>query len=360
MKKLFFSTLPFALFLINFSGFAQAPPEGINYQAVARDTSGRAISNSLNLKVQFTIWDALTGGTVIFTETHNPLSTNRYGLFTSVIGKVNTLGFSSINWATGNVFLEVEIDTVGGNNYVSMGRTQMVSVPYALYAKTAGSGPIGTTGSTGSTGFAGSTGSTGPTGTNGIMGITGITGSTGTTGVTGSTGSTGMTGATGADLGTHWTLTGNAGTLPGTNFIGTTDNQDFVFQTNGTEKMRVLSGGNVGIGTSTPGTSLELQGAITYTPSTRFIPTSGFLNPVNDGYIRITSGGAININSISSGLKPGQLLIIENANVTFIITVKDNVLTQLDGSGDYAMAPNATLTLIFNGTKWLEVGRGEN
>ncbi|MDP1747587.1 MAG: hypothetical protein Q8L90_18575, partial [Bacteroidota bacterium] len=153
MKKLFFSTIPFALFLINFVGFAQAPPEGINYQAVARDTTGRSISNNNNLKVKFTIWDAITGGTVVFTETHNPVSTNRYGLFTLVIGKLNPAVLSSISWATGNVFLEVEIDTLGGNNYISMGRTQMVSVPYALYAKTAGGGLIGATGFTGSTGF---------------------------------------------------------------------------------------------------------------------------------------------------------------------------------------------------------------
>ncbi|MDO9185143.1 MAG: hypothetical protein Q7W13_03955 [Bacteroidia bacterium] len=269
MKKLFFSTIIFALFLINFVGFAQAPPEGINYQALARDTTGRSISNNNNLKVKFTIWDAITNGTVVFTETHNPVSTNRYGLFTLVIGKVNTTGFSSISWATGNVFLEVEIDTVGGNNYISMGRTQMVSVPYALYAKTAGGGLIGATGYTGSTGFTGSTGATGATGTNGVTGITGVTGSTGTTGtmgITGITGATGMTGATGVDLGTHWTLTGNAGTLPGTNFIGTTDNQDFVLKTNATEKMRVLSSGFVGIGTSSPDVEFEVVSTAQFNP----------------------------------------------------------------------------------------------
>lgn len=250
-------------------GFAQAPPEGINYQAVARDTAGQAISNNINLKVKFTIWNAITGGAIVFTETHNPVSTNRYGLFTLIIGKVNTSGFSSINWATGNVFLEVEIDTVGGTNYTSMGRTQMVSVPYALYAKTAGGGLIGTTGFTGNTGFTGSTGVTGSTGTNGVTGITGVTGSTGTTGttgITGSTGATGMTGATGADLGTHWTLTGNAGTLPGTNFIGTTDNQDFILKTNASERMRVLSNGFVGIGTTVPDAEFEVVSTATFNP----------------------------------------------------------------------------------------------
>lgn len=55
-----------------------------------------------------------------------------------------------------------------------------------------------------------------------------------------------------------WNLLGNSGTLPATNFLGTTDNQDMVFRTNNTEKMRVQAGGNVGISTSTPNSILDL------------------------------------------------------------------------------------------------------
>ncbi len=55
--------------------------------------------------------------------------------------------------------------------------------------------------------------------------------------------------------GTAWLLTGNAGTTPATNFVGTTDAQDFVARTNNTERMRVTTGGNVGIGTPTPNIS---------------------------------------------------------------------------------------------------------
>ncbi|MDO9185142.1 MAG: hypothetical protein Q7W13_03950 [Bacteroidia bacterium] len=288
-EKNFFSIFTFALFLISLESFAQAPPEGINYQAVARDTNGKALSNSVNLKVKFTIWDSISGGTIIFTEPHDPVSTNRYGLFTLVIGKVNTSDFSSINWATGNVFLEVEIDTVGGNNYTSMGRIQMMSVPYALYAKTAGGGLTGITGATGTTGSAGSTGDTGATGVSGTTGATGIsgldgltgvtgvtgatgdigstgatgttgnTGSTGATGSTGSTGDIGSTGATGNDLGTHWTITGNSSTVPATDFIGTTDAVDLVSRTNNIERMRITSAGDIGIGTATPSYKLDVQ-----------------------------------------------------------------------------------------------------
>ncbi len=62
-----------------------------------------------------------------------------------------------------------------------------------------------------------------------------------------------------------WLLQGNTGTNPSVNFIGTTDAADMVVKTNGTERMRVLSGGNVGIGTSTPGTQLEVAGQVKIT-----------------------------------------------------------------------------------------------
>lgn len=61
-----------------------------------------------------------------------------------------------------------------------------------------------------------------------------------------------------------WTLTGNAGTTPATNFIGTTDAQDFVVRTNNTEKMRVESGGDVGIGTNNPAHTLHVQGDVLF------------------------------------------------------------------------------------------------
>ncbi len=126
-------------------------------------------------------------------------------------------------------------------------------------------GAVGITGATGSVGSTGQTGSIGITGYTGAVGATGSTGSTGTAGITGATGAagligvTGASGATGADLGTHWTITGNAGTVAGTNFIGTNDNIDFVVKTNTLEQMRVTSSGNIGIGTALPNSSAKVD-----------------------------------------------------------------------------------------------------
>ena len=55
-----------------------------------------------------------------------------------------------------------------------------------------------------------------------------------------------------AAVGGAWTTIGNPGTTAGTNFLGTTDSQALVFKTNNSETMRILTSGDVGIGTDTP------------------------------------------------------------------------------------------------------------
>jgi Chaperone of endosialidase len=78
----------------------------------------------------------------------------------------------------------------------------------------------------------------------------------------------------GISAGNAWQLLGNAGTTAGTNFIGTTDATDFVIKTNNIEQARILSTGNVGIGTTTPTEKLQVQGNLyvsgkVYNPSDR-------------------------------------------------------------------------------------------
>ena len=168
MKKVL---LLITVLLTSAASFAQAPPEGINYQAVARDNSGAAIM-STTLMVRFTIHDLTVSGLNVYQETHS-VTTNVYGLFTAKIGMGSVVSgtFASVNWGGGNKFLEVEVDDTGtGTAYISMGASQMMSVPYALYAKVSGNGPTGLQGPTGATGDIGPTGPTG-------IGTTGPTGS---------------------------------------------------------------------------------------------------------------------------------------------------------------------------------------
>jgi|GEM_PF-791430 len=217
MKKFTLIILFFLAFLI---ANAQAP-QSFNYQAVARDASGNIIANQI-LAIRISILQGSSSGTLVYQESHNPI-TNQFGLFSIFVGQgIITSGtFSSIIWSSGNYWLQVELDPTGGNSYVVMGSTQLLSVPYALYAETSGTtgvtGPTGPTGSIGDTGLTGPRGATGDTGPQGIQGNTGLTGATGPTGNTGLTGSTGETGPQGiqGNIG----LTGSTGP---TGLIGAT------------------------------------------------------------------------------------------------------------------------------------------
>ena len=76
-----------------------------------------------------------------------------------------------------------------------------------------------------------------------------------------------------------WGLTGNAGTNPATQFIGTTDAQPLAFKTNNVERMRVLTNGNVGIGTNTPSAKLDVDGDIVVRKTT--ISLTGAIDALN-------------------------------------------------------------------------------
>jgi microcystin-dependent protein len=177
-------------------------PNKFNYQAVARNSSGQTLSNA-SLNVRISILDGSTTAASVYSETRN-VTTNQLGLFTIAIGstgaQTTTGNFSTINWATGNKFIKVEIDPLGGNSFVTLGTTELLSVPYALYAVngTPGpQGPIGLTGATGATGPQGATGLTGATGPAGPQGPIGLTGASGATGPQGPIGLTGATGPQG-------------------------------------------------------------------------------------------------------------------------------------------------------------------
>ncbi len=164
-------------------------------------------------------------------------------------------------------------------------------------------GPQGVAGAAGAKGATGSTGVTGPTGANGTNGTTGatgpqgITGATGPQGITGATGpqgATGVTGATGPTNTNAWSLTGNASTTA-SNFVGTTDSKDLIFKTNNTERMRITSSGQIGIGTST-------------VPSSKWLVATNHSNPTftsagNGIGTSFTGGGGFYVKNNTDGLE---------------------------------------------------------
>ena len=119
-------------------GFGQSVPQGINYQAVARDANGDVLMNQI-LTIQFSIISDITTSAVSWQETHT-VSTNIYGLYTAIIGGGATTSvgssaaFDSISWGASNHLLKVELDYGGG--LIDMGTTAFMSVPYALFAET--------------------------------------------------------------------------------------------------------------------------------------------------------------------------------------------------------------------------------
>jgi len=126
------------LLCLTVEAYAQSPST-IPYQAVARNSSGNLLQNQA-VSVRFSIRNGSAGGTVVYQETHSA-STNNLGLFTLNIGQGTPVSgtFASINWGGGSKFAQVELDPAGGSAYVDMGTTQMLSVPYALYAASSGS-----------------------------------------------------------------------------------------------------------------------------------------------------------------------------------------------------------------------------
>jgi hypothetical protein len=197
------TVLLLAAFFVLQSASAQAPQK-MSYQAVVRNASNALVSNA-NVGVKISILQTSSTGIVIYAETHQP-TTNANGLATFEIGggTVESGNFATINWANGPYFIKTETDPTGGTNYTILGTSQLLSVPFALYAASGNPGPQGIQGVSGATGpqgpigLTGATGAQGLPGTNGAVGSTGPQGEQGIQGVPGATGPQGPIGLTGA------------------------------------------------------------------------------------------------------------------------------------------------------------------
>jgi len=327
--------------------FSQAP-EGINYQMVVRNFSNTLITNSpMAIRIQIRQTSAI--GTIVYSERH-PVTTSAQGLVNLVIGGGTVLSgtFSTISWANGPYFACFAIDFSGlsGTNYQDYGSQQLVSVPYALYAKSSGAilnqwqygtgvpasssgvtgnyyydtangniyykqngttwilagNIMGPTGATGQQGTTGATGAQGPQGIQGPAGATGAAGPQGIQGVTGPQGPIGLTGPQGpaGPNGSNGTAVLN-GTTPPTTVIGV--NGDFYINT----ATNILYGPKAG-GTWPAGTSLV--------GPTGPIGTSGATGP--QGPIGLTGATGFISSGSASGNTPywnGTQWVLNSSNI---------------------------------------------
>ncbi len=196
MKKILFSIIISLLMITSFN--AQTTPQGMKYQAVARDLSGEIIANqpiSLKIKLQSDI----NLSQIYYTEVHN-VTTNQFGLFSLVVGQGNIEKgvFNKIPWETENIWIDIAMKTDEEDNYSSVSISKLLAVPYAFHAATASKISDGIE----------------------VKGGSGVPSQ-------------------------NWSLFGNSKSDPDKDKLGTTDEADLVLVTNDEERMRIFSNGDI-------------------------------------------------------------------------------------------------------------------
>ncbi|MDO9633566.1 MAG: fibrobacter succinogenes major paralogous domain-containing protein [Paludibacter sp.] len=133
MKKVF---AILAAVLLTVIVFAQ-PPQKMSYQAVIRNASDNLVTSS-TVGMQFSILQGSASSTAVYVETQTP-TTNANGLVSVAIGTGTVVSgnIAAIDWESGPYFIKTETDPAGGTTYTITGTSQLLSVPYALHAKTA-------------------------------------------------------------------------------------------------------------------------------------------------------------------------------------------------------------------------------
>lgn len=136
MKKII-SILVSLLCFISFLT-AQTVPLGINFQAVARDVEGEILADQ-TISLRLSLKTQQPSEQVYYVETHE-VTTNALGLFNLVIGKGNTLkgDFESVPWGSQQIMMETAMDANGGSRFKVLNTSNLLAVPYAFYAQSAG------------------------------------------------------------------------------------------------------------------------------------------------------------------------------------------------------------------------------
>ncbi|WP_211345676.1 beta strand repeat-containing protein [Paraflavitalea soli] len=143
MKR--FLCILLVLQLITIITIGQAPGM-LNYQGVARNSVGNVLPNKA-IKLRLSIREGSAQGAIVYSETRS-VTTNAVGLFNVQVGSPGASNVTGtvvgVNWGGGAKFMQVEVDPANGTAFTSIGASQLLSVPYALYAT--GGAPTGPAG----------------------------------------------------------------------------------------------------------------------------------------------------------------------------------------------------------------------
>ena len=264
--KVTFLTLLLTTYNLLFTASAQSP-NLLSYQAVVRDAGGKLVQNHV-VGLKISILQTTATGTVVFSETHS-VASNADGLVTVSIGGGTPVSgaLASVNWSAGPYFLKTEVDPAGGISYTITGTNQLLSVPYALYAAGSGNG---------------------------------------------------------------WALTGNTGTDPAVNFIGTSDDKNLIFKRAGVFS-GLVGADNTSLGinafnTSSTGSNNSAFGSYALKSN-----SDGMFNVANGSYslYKNTSG--------SYNVATGAYALLNNTTGSYNMAMGESALF-LNTTGSYNMA----------------------
>lgn len=239
---------------------AQSNPEGMNYQAVARNAKGEILVNQpIALKV--VLFSMQTNGKLEYYNEMHDVVTSPAGVFSLVIGRGSKGNgvYENIPWALENIWMEVSIKSKGQGDFAVISNSKLLAVPYAYHALTA----------------AKLTGE--PSGN-----------------------------AQGGVPSQNWSLFGNRSSNPITDKLGTTDSVDLVIVTNDLDRLRIYANGDIFIKRS-----LRIGANLT-------VDSSAFLNKLGGATINY---GPFTVDRMSPTLLSGTLTVDKETDLNSSLNV---------------------------------------
>jgi hypothetical protein len=265
---------------------------------VVRDFAGEEIASQM-VGLRLSLVPQTPDGSAIYSEDHS-VQTNEFGLVTVIVGGGQPVlgSFAAIDWSGGVFFLRTELDAEGGTDYVLIGSTQLMSVPFALYAQqSANGGQQGPEGPMGPQGEPGPAGPQGPPGENGE---------------------------------------------PGVGISGVTDNNNGTFTFQFTDGTTFTTSDLTG----PPGGSDGSQGIFTVGGSTQFSPEFYFFSPLNSIHVITLNGGYGAFSPQSSLIEKAPYSIYRAYRPTQLISAHIYGLMTFSGDLEGCLPEDITFQLI--------------